>query len=690
MKCLKTEPLIYWSEFDYSQLNDIETISTNNDSYNNIIIMADTETSKSRDNIKQDDGKWDRVENHVCCWSVALLYKDHEYVMYGRRPSEFIDCMEKIHENMPGGQTFVYFHNLAYDYQFLRLFFLKRWGMPENQLNIKPLYPLYVEYSNGITIKDSLMLAQRKLEKWAEDLDVIHKKAVGSWDYDKIRQQNTELTTEELLYIQNDVLAGVECLSVMCDQLSVNVGELPLTNTGIVRRDIKAAGKKAKANKLFHKLAACEELNDILEKVYHGGYTHGNRDAIGHIRHNVSAYDFSSSYPYVILSEKFPLQRFQRLKGEKDAAYIIRNSEDYAFVFQIFIKEIKIKDEMPMPSISREKCECIINGTCDNGRVLEADFLQTYMTEQELITLFEQYDVGSYVISNVWTSKKDYLPSWLCDKVYEYFTKKTQLKDGDDPVLYQLYKGMLNTIYGLMCEHTCRDQIVEDYETGKYSPVEGDYNRYFNSWSNVLLYQWGVYITAAAQRNLFELGKCCREWLYCDTDSVYGIDWDIEALEAYNNTCREKLKKRGYVPVLNEQNGKYYELGVAEFDGLYSEFKCLGAKRYCCRYAEDEKNKQKEWGKLKITVAGVPKKTGAACLHDDMENFREGFVFSGEETGKKTHYYIKAEEIHTDADGNECGDSVDLVPCDYKLDRVYTTENWNKLLKEEVKIQVYE
>ena len=152
------------------------------------------------------------------------------------------------------------------------------------------------------------------------------------------------------------------------------------------------------------------------------------------------------------------------------------------------------------------------------------------------------------------------------------------------------------------------------------------------------------------------------------------------------------MEERGYPGI--EHEGKIYYPGVAEFDGSYSEFKCCGAKRYACRYSNDKRNKKEDRGKLKLTVAGVPKKGGAKCLKDDINNFRPGFIFDGEITGKKqhTHFY---NPIHTDKYGNLIGDSIDLSPCDYLLDDIFN--NAKKLqeyldgdYEEEVLIQVFE
>ena len=105
-------------------------------------------------------------------------------------------------------------------------------------------------------------------------------------------------------------------------------------------------------------------------------------------------------------------------------------------------------------------------------------------------------------------------------------------------------------------------------------------------------------------------------------------------MSAYNQLCKDKLTANGYGAV--EHNDREYWLGVAEFDGEYTEFKVMGAKRYCGRAVKD--------GELHITVAGVPK-SGYKCLNNDISNFTKGMVFDGTTTGKLTHTYSYITDI---------------------------------------------
>lgn len=232
----------------------------------------------------------------------------------------------------------------------------------------------------------------------------------------------------------------------------------------------------------------------------------------------------------------------------------------------------------------------------------------------------------------------------------------------------------------MMVQKPCKEDITEDYMTGQYNVDSGNYEelyeKYLHNKNSILNYAWGCYVTSYAFYNLFQLGACCDLWLYSDTDSCYGTDWDMQKVEAYNEGCKEKLKANGYGAVIRDN--KEYWLGVVDIE-KHDQFKTMGAKRYCVKDGDD----------LKITVAGVPKKTGAKCLKGDIENFREGLIFDGITTGKQTHTYFFTEEIHEDSNGNEIGDSIDLSPCDYLLSSVYKVD-WESLFNEEIEVQVYE
>ena len=678
----------HYKKFNYDLLKNISYIIShkNNafESYNNIIIMADTETSKSRHDepyIEKGKTKYKTYQNHVVAWTISLrAYDKNIATLYGRKPSSMVKCLLKIHNTMRGIKTVVYFHNFAYDHVFLRKFAFDLYGLPSYQLNTKPYYPIMIEYNNGLIFKDSLILAQRSLERWADDLNVEHKKAVGLWNYETLRDQDTPLSQSELEYIEHDTLAGVECLNKTLIALNKNISNLPLTATGIPREQVRRLGGH-KAHEIFLKIAPDYDQYLKLIEIYHGGFTHGNRHFVNTLIDwdTITARDFASSYPFVMLSERYPCENFTPCKN-KTVDEILAMKDTHAFMFKFVAINIRLKsDRYPMPALQHSKTLKTINPIIDNGRILASNYVSIYLNEQDLSVIASMYDWDRAICTECEKALKDYLPRWFTDYVYDCYRDKCALKGGD-PVLYSISKSRVNSLYGLTVQKSLQDDIIEVYDVGNYEikPKENpreSYDRYVNKRSSILPYFYGVWVTSYAFVNIHRLIECCDLPLYVDTDSCYGLRWNEDKVKAYNDSCKQKLLANGYGAV--EINGREFWLGVAEIDGVYSEFKFMGAKRYACR--------DKETGKLKITVAGVPKSLGALCLENDINKFSPGFIFSGLKTNKRSHIYINKEKIEIDERGNEVGDSISLIPCDYELDSI-DVYDWENLFNEEVNI----
>lgn len=689
-RAIQSKPyeMAHWDEFDYSILQYIEVKKkrgkSNGKTYNNIIMMADTETSK-----KRTDGVPDH--NHICAWSLAMRAWEHTIAcLWGQDPRDLPRCIEKILEAMGGEETYLYFHNLPYDHVFCRRFMAEAFGKPKRQLNIRPYYPLFVEYSNGLILKDSLILAQRSLEKWASDLGVQTQKAVGSWDYDKLRNQSDKLDANELHYIENDVVAGVECLNETINALGCTIGNIPYTATGIPRTEARKISKGFKGYENFRSQSPDDyALQARYQETFHGGYVHNNRYTAGDI-YPATCMDFASSYPFCAITGSFPSEKFWPLGEEITPEYVIKNSEKWAILFRMRVWGLDLRDlRFPMPPLAQAKTICSHNAIIDNGRLLRADYLEIYTNEIDAKLYFMLYRWQKIVLDDVYCAWKDPLPKWFTDYVFKCFEDKCHYKKLDK-TLYSLAKSKLNSVaYGMMAQKPCQAPLDEDFDTGKYTTPEdfdvlAAYAKHLNNRNNFLPYHWSLYITSLAQYNLFKLGMNCVDyenggiWLYSDTDSVYSTKFDQDKIAQYNEECKQKLIARGYGPVVHE--GREYWLGVAELDGTYSEFKGLHSKCYAVRDAES--------GKVKITVAGVPKK-GAECLENDLANFHVYKKFPGTVTGKLQHKHFFVDEIYTDENGNVTGDSIDLSPCDYIIEDE-NVPSIDIITEEEVLIQYYE
>ena len=658
--------------------------------YNNAIFTADTETSKTRPDAYDSKGNYIPAENIVVAWTFSCrIESGNVCTVYGSRPSEFCIFLSALQDALPGEKTFIFYHNLSYDWVFLELFLFQFFGYPVNQLNTKPHYPISIEFDNGVILRDSYIIAQQSLERWSSELSVEHQKAVDNWDYDAIRDQSGRFSAEEMKYIEYDTLALAECLDKLRAQLHKHVYSIPMTCTGIIRELTRKEGRRNRARDRFLRFAPCYELyTEKLLPCYHGGYTHNNRHAAGWIWPDnddlPTCYDFSSSYPFRMLVDKFPIERFRKTDDKLSADEIIKHSEDTAFIFNLYAEGVELRDPLePMPVLQLSKCQKSVNAITDNGRILRAEAVDIVLSDVDLRLIRKQYKFKAHVCYGVWIARKGYLPRWFRDLVYHCFEDKTMLKGGD-PVDYSLAKARLNSLYGMCCQKSIRDEIVEDYKTGDFTIKETAdeelYQKYLDNNNSILPYFWGIYVTAYAMEALFELGSCVKKdgiWLYSDTDSVYACGFDMKKLNAYNEKQKERLRAAGYGPVMKAD--REYWPGIAELDGVYKEFIGLHSKCYAVRKMD---------GSIKITVAGVPKK-GAACLDNDLNNFHDGFVFPGEKTGKLTHYYLYRPEPVVE-DGIEKGNSVDLHACDYEIGMPTIFDMLKVFQEEEVEMQVYE
>ena len=663
-----------------------------NDLYNDVIMTADTETSKTRPDQYDHEGQYVAQENIVVAWTMTIRNAAGNIcTLFGAKPSHFAACVNVIQDAMPGDKTICYFHNLSYDWPFLQCFLIDEIGKPVHQLNTKPHYPIDIEFGNGLILRDSLIIAQKKLERWADELQVDHRKSVGKWAYLAHRDQSGNFTPDELEYIEHDTLALAECLEKLRVQLHRHVYSMPMTCTSIIRQITRQEGRKNRARNRFIRMAPDFRLYQKLVQTYHGGFTHNNRFAAGwiwpdpdHADQLPTCYDFASSYPFRMLVDKYPRERFRWIPEEISCDEILRSAETTAFCLSFMACDIKLRDpSTPMPCLQYSKCMKTLDAELDNGRILSARYVEICLTEVDLQMIVDQYTFERHSCFDVYAASKGPLPRWFRDLVYKCFEDKTMLKGGD-PVEYSLAKARLNSLYGMCCQRSIRPEIIEDYETGEFkiseTETEEAYQKYLDNYNTILPYFWGVWVTAYAQKALFELGACVADsgiWLYSDTDSVYACGWDQDRLDAYNEKQKQRLREAGYGPVVRD--GREYWPGVAEFDGEYKEFIGLHSKCYAVRKTD---------GKLKITVAGVPK-AGAEALKDDLRNLRDGFVFPGSLTGKLTHYYLYRNGVYTDENGMEYGNSVDLHECDYEIGMPGIDQFFSVFGLKEVEIQTY-
>ena len=567
------------------------------------------------------------------------------------RISEFYELNEKR-------RMIFYIHNLSFEFQWFR-----KWRNWIRVFATEERTPLYALDDKGIELRCSYLLSGYSLDNVAKNLTTYKtRKMVGDLDYKLVRHSETPLTEKEIGYILHDGLVVMCYIQEEIESNHNNITLLPLTKTGKVRSYIRKSclysGKHTKNTWKFKKyrmmmkalpISSLQEYEQ-LKRAFHGGFTHANGFYVNHTVKNVTSFDFTSSYPYVMISEQFPMGK-GKLVHVKDKEHFYYLMKYYCCLFDCtFINlDSKIIYEHP---ISFSKCYHIKNYSTDNGRVVQAEELSITLTEQDFAIIKKFYSWEHMRIKNCRIYEKQYLPHDFVRGVLTLYKKKTELKGVEESIVeYMNSKEMLNSCYGMCVTDICRTEI--DYTNdswGKIPPSSEEQIEKYNKKPNrFLCYQWGVWVTAYAMRNLFTaiygLGD---DYIYSDTDSVKFINYEKHKnyFETYNKNAIIKLKNA------MDYHGFSYELfqpytnkgerkicGLWDFDGFYPKFRTLGAKRYMV---------QKENGDYSLTVSGVNKHYAIPYLYQKygdkiMDKFTDGLTIPPQYTGKNIHTYIDEE-----------------------------------------------
>ena len=557
-----------------------------------------------------------------------------DYIVIGRTWDEFMSMTEKISKRLnlhEERRLVVYVHNLAFEFGFISKRF--EWKSVFASEQRKPIYALT---ESGIEFRCSYFLSGYNLETLGKTL---HKypvqKMVGDLDYSLIRHSNTPLTEKEIGYCVNDVRVVISYIREKMEQ-DGNISRIPLTKTGYVRRHCKNAcfyaGNSHKKNgykflryrDMIKELTIDSDEYAQLKRAFQGGFTHANAFYTDRVIENVKSYDFTSSYPAVMISEKFPMSKAE-LYQPTDKEDFEKQLRLYCCLFDIEFTDISSKTLFEHP-ISRSRCFNVVGVQEDNGRVVKADSLQTTLTEQDFDIIKHFYKWKSFRVKNFRRYKKSYLPKDFVLAILELYQKKTELKgvEGREDE-YLNSKEMLNSCYGMSVTDIVRDENVYN---GTWATVPADVNKCINEYNGkigrFLFYPWGVWVTAYARHNLFTgICVCGRDYIYSDTDSLKIINYERHAsyFERYNDTIQKKIVKALETQKIDVAlaspstvDGKTKPLGVWDDEGVYDKFKTLGAKRYCV-----EKN-----GKISITLSGVNKKCAVPYL---MQKYGRDGVF---------------------------------------------------------------
>lgn len=626
-----------------------------------------------------DYDKLTKKEQELCTFGSYMYiwqFSINNIVYYGRTWKEFKQFINKLEENTKE-RKIIFVHNLSFEFQFLQGEF--DFTDVVARKSHKVMKAIMKDYN--IEFRCSYMMSNCTLAKLPDLFNLPVEKMLGDLDYNVIRTSDTELTPEELKYCENDCLVIYYYIKYEIETYD-NVNNIPLTSTGHVRRELKSITRKDLGYKRRVRNAVNTDphIYNLLIEAFAGGFTHANWLYTSELIKNVDSWDFTSSYPYVMVTHRFPSTKFLpcRVKRLED----MRNSMAYLLV----VKFTNLKSKYYNTFISMSKCREISNGLYDNGRVVSADELTITVTDIDFKLFLESYTC-EYEILECYYSVYNYLPKQFINFILDKYVIKTTYKGiPEKEIEYQREKGKFNSLYGMSVTNNIRDEVQFDNNTGwSETPISNeDIIKALKEEEKdaFLSFAYGVWVTAYARNNLLKNVMKLDEYVvYCDTDSIkVKAGYDKTVIDNYNEFVKSKINHvselleipyERFAP--KDIKGKERMLGLFDDDGHYDEFITQGAKKYAI----------KQNGEIHITVSGVPKK-GSKALHD-LNDFKDNFIFRYEDTGKQNLIYCDNQEsieitdyqghITLVSDNSGCC----IVPTTYELGK---SEEYMELLNE--------
>lgn len=553
------------------------------------------------------------------------------HVITGRTWKEFktlINKLIKYFDLSENKRLIVYVQNLSYEFQFIRkLFKFSEVFEIEERKVIKALY-------KGIEFRCSYALSGKKLSLMGKELAKYKvDKKVGDLDYDLIRHSKTILTEKELGYCINDVLV---VMSYIQEKIEIDNGiqNIPLTATGYIRNlckrnCYKTGDSRSSYHKFIKRLTLTEDLYDMCKNAFMGGYVHCNPIYSDVKLENIAGFDYTSSYPAQMVAKKrFPMSSpVYRENVTKEQLDLFTNK--YCCLFEINIKNIKLKDDQYIAPLSISKCTGKVIDE-DNGRIVEGKNITTTITELDWDTMKKFYNIYDYEVIKMYTFERGYLPQELIEVIIKLYEEKTKYKGvADKYVEYLFAKSQLNATFGMM--------VTDVFK--QYDSIE----KYNNSYGRFLYYPWGIWTTALARHALFTgIYECGEDFVYCDTDSIKMLNYEkhLNYINSYNDNIKNEIKIALLYHGIDTQKavqrditGEERPLGIWCFEGVCDEFKAIRAKAYIAK-----KNEEYE-----LTLSGVAKDAGIKYLKsigNPIDEFNCKMKFPAGHTGKLTHTYI--------------------------------------------------
>lgn len=584
-------------------------------------------------------------------------------LIYGRRWNEFVlllKILKRFFDLGPARKLVIYSHMLPYKFQFMR-----KWLKWSDVYALSPAAPAYAEPSDlGIIFRDSYILTRCRVEDLINKIDAVQLSRPYQLDRATLRTPDTRLSSSAIESSGSDALIVCCYIAEQIDK-ECGITGIPMTKTGYIRRacrdrclfcyQIEDERERKKAmfsyRNMIKSLTLEPEEFIFLQDAFSGGFAHQSNIYGGSLVHDVISYDQSSAYIAAIVLEYFPMSKGV-CEDELTVSEYLQLCKKYCVVASVTLENVQPKIDYEC-YIQKSRCSALEDASVSAGRIRYCRTCTLTITELDLSIIQQVYDFKILKVHRAYRYKRGRLPRRLVQYCADLYARKTYLK-GDDTRKreYNAIKEDLLSVYGMFVTSPVREQYDYMYNVDEWADPSApdldaaieDYNKKFTRFT---FYAWGLYVTAHCRRRTWNcILAVGRDYVYSDTDCVRFVRPERHAayIEEYNRRIELQIDNAcsafGLDPELlrpKDSHGNVHPLGAWELDGVYSDFKSLGAKRYLAR----DKFRA---GQIKATMSGVNPLKAARYLsmrYPGMEfkKFDIGLEIPSTDSGRLQHWY---------------------------------------------------
>lgn len=534
----------------------------------------------------------------VWCWSISEI-GNTENTQIGKTIEEFFAHLETI----PNSD--VYFHNLAFDGQFILSYLLNNTYVHTEDKKLQPkqfstlitddgaFYIIKVclkRYCN-ITFYDSLKKLPFKVKVIAKAFGLQESK--GEIDYNKYRPVGYELDENEKEYVKNDTIIVAKALE---HQFNEN-----LTKMTIASDALSSFKSLIEFEKFFPSLD--DNIDQFCRKAYRGGWVYVNPRYQNKDCYNIEVYDVNSLYPSQMYDQPLPYGDPVYFKGE------YQYDPNYPLYIIHILVRFKLKENaLPMIQIK--------NNYLYNGREY-LDHVDTLvdltLTNVDFELFKDMYDIldieylEGFKFASISGLFKPYIDKW--NKV-----KMDNTGEGGVPALRTIAKLMLNSLYGKFATRThTKKKIPYLKENGVVGYMLTDEEIKESIYTPVACFitAWARNKTIRSAYNLMQ-GKHKINGKTINNDKDYFIYADTDSIHTFVNDNIEYLL---------DIDSK--ELGKWKHESSPDKARFLRAKTYIECMGED----------IDVKCAGMSDEVKKYVTFD---NFHYGFIDTEHKLGRKT------------------------------------------------------